>query len=80
MENKYFSKGVPVKDTKYFDNFEGGVIIIIGTDKDFVYKMVRRYPQFTFINIVRSKDVLYAITHWCNLVIIIQSLISYIQK
>lgn len=53
------SKGTSFQSEDVFSKLDDGVIIIIGAEKDYIYKVVKKYPQFTFINFVSSPIVLY---------------------
>lgn len=53
------SKETSFQSKDVFSKLDDGVIIIIGAEKDYIYKVVKTYPQFTFINIVSSTIVLY---------------------
>ena len=47
-----------MKPLDILSDLDGGVILVIGTDKDYIYKISQAYPQFTFVNIVRNTNVL----------------------
>ena len=58
IQNRLYTGSIPIKPFTVLPSNDHGVIIIIGTDKDYVYKMVQMYPQFTFLNIVRNEAAL----------------------
>lgn len=58
-----YSGGTPFQSDEVFSKLDDGVIIVVGSEKDYIYKVVKKYPQFTFINIVSSTSVLYYYFH-----------------